>query len=323
MEEIKMKIYIISPADVATGGTELLQQLCQELNKNRKDVFMFYTEQYYGSEVEKRYIGYGNPICTEIEDDEENIIVVPETRVNEARKYRKSKIYFWWLSVDNYFGSRKRKNDIPHTIVYWIRDFCNRNLFNKSVHLVQSEYARIFLINDKGINSDNIQFLSDYLNRTYLDRVVSNTHEVRKNQILYNPKKGFEFTKLLMDEITEYQWIPLQNLTPDGMLDLMLHSKIYVDFGNHPGKDRIPRESVIAGCCVITGKRGSAGNKIDIPIKDIYKFEDKVENLTEIHELITACMKNFNARTEDFNEYRQSILEEEDIFKNCVARIFD
>ena len=47
-------------------------------------------------------------------------------------------------------------------------------------------------------------------------------------------------------------------MTPEQVVDLMSESKVYIDFGNHPGKDRIPREAVINGCCVITGVRGSA-----------------------------------------------------------------
>jgi len=42
--------------------------------------------------------------------------------------------------------------------------------------------------------------------------------------------------------------------------------KLYVDFGKHPGKDRMPREAAVHGCCIITGRRGAAGNPFDIPI---------------------------------------------------------
>jgi len=41
------------------------------------------------------------------------------------------------------------------------------------------------------------------------------------------------------------------------------YKQVYIDFGHHPGQDRLPREAVQCGCVVITGKRGS-GNQINI-----------------------------------------------------------
>ena len=107
------------------------------------------------------------------------------------------------------------------------------------------------------------------------------------------------------------------------MLHLMQISKVYIDFGNHPGKDRIPREAAICGCCIITGKRGSANNKIDIAIKDKYKFEDRLSSIDQIHSLICDCMDNFDICQSDFKNYREIILKEEAIFKENVLKIFE
>lgn len=54
----------------------------------------------------------------------------------------------------------------------------------------------------------------------------------------------------------------------------MSKSKVYIDFGNHPGKDRIPREAAISGCIVITGKRGAAAFAEDVCIPETYKFDE-------------------------------------------------
>ena len=40
------------------------------------------------------------------------------------------------------------------------------------------------------------------------------------------------------------------------------YEQVYIDFGHHPGQDRLPREAVQCGCVVITGTRGS-GNQIN------------------------------------------------------------
>lgn len=56
----------------------------------------------------------------------------------------------------------------------------------------------------------------------------------------------------------DLRWVPLIGMTTEEMRSCMSKSKVYIDFGNHPGKDRIPREAAISGCIVITGKRGAA-----------------------------------------------------------------
>ena len=37
----------------------------------------------------------------------------------------------------------------------------------------------------------------------------------------------------------------------------------------------MPREAALFNNCIITNKKGSAKNKLDIPINDKYKFEEK------------------------------------------------
>ena len=54
--------------------------------------------------------------------------------------------------------------------------------------------------------------------------------------------------------------------------DCLSQAKVYIDFGGHPGKDRIPREAALCGCCVVTGRRGAAGNDVEVPINQSYKL---------------------------------------------------
>ena len=42
-------IYVMSPTGVATGGTELLQQLCYTLNQQNIEAKMYYIGEYKGS----------------------------------------------------------------------------------------------------------------------------------------------------------------------------------------------------------------------------------------------------------------------------------
>ena len=71
-------------------------------------------------------------------------------------------------------------------------------------------------------------------------------------------------------------------MTRNEIIRLLQRVKIYIDFGNHSGKDRIPRETAILKCCVMTGLRGSAKYKEDVNIPFDYKFEDKNENISKV-----------------------------------------
>lgn len=313
------KIIIVSSTKNATGGTELLQQLCYKLRFIGQDAYMYYIGNFDKSPLKEKFSFYKNPVIEKLEDEKGNVIVIPETMTEYLRMVHHADCYLWWLSVDNYFGALKHTSDLLHKIFYRVKDFRNSFVFSKCGHLVQSEYAMLYL---KGRNITNVQYLSDYLNESYLQKASENVYEERKNVILFNPKKGYEFTKKLIQEVSEYKWIPLENLSVDQMIDVMHSSKLYVDFGNHPGKDRIPREAAICGCCVITGKRGAASNDQDIMIGSEYKFEDSDDNIVKIHEKISSIMSDYKLHISRFQNYRERIKNEENIFDSDVKKIF-
>ena len=94
-------------------------------------------------------------------------------------------------------------------------------------------------------------------------------------------------------------------LTPVQMRDVLETSKVYIDFGHHPGKDRIPREAAVSGCCVLTGLRGSARFYQDVPIPEAYKYEDVIGSIPDIVRQIKSCITDYERHYADFEEYRQ------------------
>ena len=108
-------------------------------------------------------------------------------------------------------------------------------------------------------------------------------------------------------------------MTPLLIKKLMLNSKIYIDFGHHPGKDRIPREAALCGCCVITGFKGSAMFFDDVNIFEQYKFEEDLSNFSS---LIEDIFNNFEIHHNQFSFYRKQIELEEEQFKLEIKKIF-
>ncbi len=192
-------------------------------------------------------------------------------------------------------------------------------VLNSDFHLVQSFYAKEHL-EKAGISKEKILYLSDYLNLDFLN--IQTDLSKKENIVAYNPKKGFEFTKEIIQSALDIRFVPLINMTRQQIIETLQKAKVYIDFGNHPGKDRIPREAAILGCCVITGKRGSAAYFEDVPIPENYKFEDKEENIPKIIAKIKDCFENFEERYKDFEYYREIIKQEPQKFVEDLKKIF-
>lgn len=127
---------------------------------------------------------------------------------------------------------------------------------------------------------------------------------------------------MLIENGPDIRWEPIVNMKRDEVINLLRKSKVYIDFGNHPGKDRIPREAAICGCCVITGKKGSARFYNDVPIDDSFKFEDSPSNLEKIIYKIKECFSNYQEETRKFDKYREIIKKSESEFEKDIIKIF-
>ncbi len=319
------KIFVVCPAKGATGGPELLHQLVYKMNIFGMDAVMYYYPSNLDDPVHPFYKQYNNRYVREIEDNEENILVVPEIRTDLVYKYPKIRKIIWWLSVDNFPRYPKDWKVIAKTMLRTIKNpkYCyNFEPMENLYHLVQSEYARSYLLK-KGIRPDKIDYLSDYINSLFISKQQGNKKDIAKEDIVtYNPKKGYKFTKKIIKAAKDIKFVPIVNMTPDEVAELLLRAKLYIDFGNHPGKDRIPREAAVSNCCVIVGKKGSARFKEDVPIGNEYKFDVNTRNIKKIVEKIKHILKNYDSEIQKFESYRHFILNEETRFENDIKRIF-
>jgi hypothetical protein len=346
------KIYIACPANSVTGGPELLHQLAYHLRNDLQiHAFMYYYDFRPGkfeSPVHSEYRVYELPYVLEIpknDDNSKNILIVPE--VHKALKLLLNFINIrkgiWFLSVDNYYISKLTKRN------YFIQRAINKiseRIFKKRLldfditsqevlsKLIQKydyrtdpllKLANFYMTNTyRGLRWFSelkpLYYLSEYLNKSFLETQTDISK--KEDIVVYNPKKGFSFTKKIISSAKDIKFIPLINMTREEVIKILQRAKVYIDFGNHPGKDRIPREAAILGCCVITGKRGSAAFFEDVPIPDEYKFEDKEESIPKIIEKIKDCFKNFEERYKDFEYYREVIRNEPQKFIEDLKKIF-
>lgn len=316
-------IYIIANANAISGGPELLHQCCGAFRKQGFEAKMLYFNKTRfpakpSENVTRLYGGYDVDYTLAIEDKAENSVIFPETVLFLFPKFKHARKVVWWLSVDAYFSSMKTK------VARWYAPFGMKwkkyNPFDKAVtHCCQSEYAMQFL--GKRVMDSHIYELSDYLSAEFMEDTQDESSHSKQDVVLYNPRKGYVFTQKIMGKLPQVKWMPLRGYTHQEMVDIMKKSKVYIDFGHHPGKDRIPREAAMCGCCIITGKDGSAQNDVDVPILNEYKFEASDNNIERIASCVLLCINNYWIKRKDFDKYREIIRGEKNKFENDIKMI--
>lgn len=343
--------YVVAPAKTATGGPELLHQLAYHLRTDLGyKAHMYYMPPHVKDPVHPAYASYENPFIKTINDDEKNVLIVPEViwGVKTLERFSNIQKGIWWLSVNNFMIPYVLSNSpymIPIRIVNKIsrhllgrntidvREVITKNTLNNKVlirkafqelgiekvnlHLCQSYYAMEFLTS---LSINNVAYLSDYLNKEFLTR--SFEPSLKQDIVVFNPTKGASFTRRIMAKAPEVDFIAIENMNRREVIELLRKAKVYIDFGDHPGKDRIPREAAVLGCCVIVGKRGSAANDHDVPIPNNYKFEVEEKLIPQIVKTIKHCLTNYEEVYHDFDKYREIIKKEPERFLRDVNAIF-
>lgn len=332
-------IYVICPPNLITGGPDALHQLVYYLNKNGIEAKIVYSRlKRKNYIIPITYSCYVNDylLLDDIVDSENNICIVPETLIFYLNKYTKIKKYIWWLSVDNNkisinnkikkminkmknFGKAIQRKDFLGRIKEFILnkkyDFTNENLV---AHLCASHYAFDYVSKRTSqkcvlfIEPISLSFLSSMLNYS------SNLY--RKKRVLYNPAKNYEFSRKIIKRMKDVSFIPLKGFNQKDLITLFRENMIYMDFGSFPGAERLPKEAVVNGCLIITGKNGASKFHSDVPILEKYKFDVSKDNIDSICDMIRYMLDNYDALYSDFDEYRQMVLSLE---KNFIIQIIE
>lgn len=302
-------IYILTPANAHTGGPEAEHQLASQITQigiAAKIVYVNHGQliacpDNWETCIEQcspteEYLKYHVDIDTKVVDNPDNVLIVPEIYAGILSYRSRIQNAIWWLAVPTYMVELQVS---PCDVT----------------HLFQAEYIKEKL---KQNDIDEMYPLSDYTRENFLK-----TYSVlKKDLVVYNPAKGREYTQKILDKCPTACFVPIQGMTPEQVHKLLLEAKVYIDFGHHPGKDRIPREAAISGCCVVVGKRGSAQYFEDVPIAETYKIETKPFDLERACNVIQSCLEQYEKRIGDFAFYRNHIRQEKARFQNEIKDIF-
>ncbi len=319
MQPLYRTIYLLCPANVRTGGPEALHQLGRALLDCGLDARMVYlkgapapvaadgmlTFPTLDDPMPPEYAHYDIPRAFSIRDAADCAVVFPEIWPVVIPMLQHAVPHLWWLSIDNGMRAVEAFGGIPAIAA------------TRAVHLCQSYYALAYLA-ERGLPGLP---LFDYTAPEHGAAAMRAGSGNRQDRILY-PSRGKWFTGWLRRWAPNLPWQEIAGFTPAQVQELFLTSKLYVDFGSHPGKDRMPREAAILGCCVITGQRGAAGNPYDVPIPSGYKFKDSRLLVPRIVGRIRQVLAEYDRDTADFATYRRIIMGEKIEFLAQAARIF-
>ena len=287
----------VCPGDCATGGPECIHAFVSELNKiDGVRARIWYWDVESSHPMPEEYKKYNCEYVLDMEPDFDGVIIVPEIWANLVMEFTQCVRCIYWLGIDAYAGwtQERHRGD-------FLKD-------DNIIHIVQSQYAADFLMTlgvkriIKCVDTVNMDFYADY------------EEPVRNNVVLYNPAKATPFMHRVMEACNDISWLPITGMTRAQVIDTMRHSKLYVDFGEFPGRERMPREAALCGCCIITSKIGSAGYPEDF--LHGYKFESKESHLWAIRHKIHYVLNNYEECRQDFDLLRESLKADIEVMKN-------
>lgn len=338
------KIYIFS-LYIKTGGPRSLHQLGSILKNNGYDVYMLYQDNI--NATVPLFSEYNIPIANKVDDSIDNILILPEVLIGEAKNYKNIKIVIWWLSL--YYFKRMdlkwhadillKKSGLPHIalpLVYLGLLLQNSMLLNANktyfelesslrnyFHLYNCEYEKEYLLSI-GIKEERMRYLCGPLSNEYIKINRDYCIKRKRNIVAINPSKVNKYIlrKFIKSFSNEVEIVLIKNMSPEQVKKTLLEAKVYVDLGYFPGPERIPREAVILYCNILTSKIGAAKNKIDVPIFDQYKTIIKATNIKKISMKAEEMIKKYDKQIDDFDQYREKVLNQINRFENDVISVF-
>lgn len=274
-----LKLVVVCPGGAVTGGPEALHQLVHVANEVEfGSAAIMYVPDVSTPEP---YLRYGCPVVSSVPDGA--LVVLPEIWPEMAQRFPKNRCALWWLSVDN-FGSHGQ-----------------RDLSGISLHLCQSEYAW-----------RHVESLGERLMLTdWVDLAAFDVE--RQPRVVVNPAKDAGLLRAFR-AVAPFEVVELGGLSREGVAHFLCGSEVYVDFGHHPGRDRLPREATLAGCTVFSTRHGAANFAEDMPLDDWFKF-DSVDELVGKVKLVLA------GDVPDQVDYRDWVADGRSVFEQEVREL--
>lgn len=309
------RVTFLCPA-VTTGGPEAIHQVAQLLNTEgiRADI------AYYGAggaltldggrlrvtppplnPAPAAYAHYRPVACEQALLRRHHLIVLPEVLAVQAASFPGASVAVWWLSVDNALV------DVPDT--------SRRALFaDRAVrHFHQSAYAADFL-RSAGVPASTP--LGDFTDARFTAVVPAGPGA--DPVVAYNPAKGADLAGAFFTGAPGISPAPIRGMTKDQIVDRLRSTRVYVDFGNLPGKDRLPREAAASGAVVFVRRLGAGRFSEDFPVPDFFRFDEADVHSGELARRVEAVLADPGPSWAQQAGFREEVFAERDTLRAQV-----
>lgn len=217
-----------------------------------------------------------------------------------------NKILFWWLSWDNADLSKINRLDIA-------------NALNASRHIFQSHYARE---QARRFGFDG-WLVGDWTLVNGIDD-VSRSPSHKSVDFCYFEKKSKGAERAVNALRSKFEVVVAKGMSQIEVHSLLARSKVFLDFGHHPGKDRMPREAVLYDCIPVVRRAGAANYHSDVPLPNELKLAaDQMSSPEFLVKYLEQVILNSERFKERLHPYRQMVLRERDVFSNQVAVVVE
>lgn len=323
------KYYIFAPANTCSGGPEALHQLAYYMRLCNLDAYVvYYADGFVDANPIERYLQYEPHVVSfhNVEDKKENFFIAPENTPWCLNSIHKAQKVILWLSVAYhqiiYPSCYQRMSYLKRRILNQTLENARVVLYNdaKCMHLCGSKHAYEYVI-QKYPNSI-VRYLVEPISKDFLDMgngAVCGS-EKRKNIVLYNPSKPSKRMTELLNR-GRFDYIPLRGYTPCELAQKYRESKLYVDFGEFGGPERIPKEAVYFGCNILVANHNAASNDFDVAIPDQYKIDDS-ESVEVLEQYIADMLDNYEIHCPFFDAFRKKIEALENNYMQQIKDIF-
>ncbi|MEM2206876.1 MAG: hypothetical protein QXK16_06620, partial [Sulfolobales archaeon] len=228
------------------------------------------------------------------------------------------------------------QNDIMHYIAF--KEISNainnpsqilRLIEKVELHIAQSLYSRNFLVKI-GIDKSKVLIIREPLEEEFLNARIS--FENRKDIIAFNARKAFSITYKALSKVkqqnNDIKIIPLTNVGKEGMLRILSNSKVFVDIGLHPGRDRPFREAGLLGNVVIVNRSGGCYYFEDCPIPDAYTIKCRSIacrdlSVNRLINLIIDCIDNYEHHVANFQKLREYLISEHELYLKDLNKLLN
>lgn len=255
--------------------------------------------------LDKMLAGFGFPAKASF--PMEATFVVPEAMPDLAYRLLEAgcpKVAIWWLSVDNFPLGK-------------LATLETQRVLRDCVHVCQSAYARDFVQRQGALQ---VRMLTDVTDLGDLPAPLPIAE--RRFDVAYLPSKSRGAEPLVRRLRQEFSVVALTGMTRDQIRDTLLNTKVFLDFGHHPGKDRVPREAVLCGAIPLVRLEGAARFHEDVPLPDALLCETELFFRPE--DLVARLHQTFvkaESWQQDLDSYREAIRAEGPVFAEEIKAL--